>query len=165
MEQGQTRREWLHGSRKIVAVIVLLIVVPQIVVYAVNVVSWINLENNPELDPFYEPEYNLTVWIAPEEEEFILHVDFYDSEQDALSKVNRHDGIGIRVAPSDNVKNNLNLFTVPENRLSLWVKIYFDQHTEEPNIIVRVEMGIKVTTHLLAREISILVEPMAQDGV
>ncbi len=165
VEEAPAGRGWLHKNRRLIAVIILLLLIPPVTVYAINLIDRIILENNPELDPTYDWEYSLTVWIAPEEEEFFLHVDFYDSEQDASSKVNRHEGIGIRVEPYENEENNLYLYAVPEDRLSLWVKIYFNEHTQEPNIIVRIDMGIKLTRHLLGREITILMEPRVQDGV
>lgn len=120
----------------------------------------IYLDANPELDPYYEPEYSLTVWIAPEEEEFILYVDIYASEQDAYSMVNRYHGLGIRVEPLDDEQNNLRLYTVPEGRLNVWVKIYFDEDTQEPFIILRLDIEQQITTTLLNREISLLLEPL-----
>ncbi len=61
--------------------------------------------------------------------------------------------------------NYLFLFTISEDRLNLWMKIYFDELTEEPNIIVRIEVGETIIIHLLNREISIFVEPLAEGGV
>ncbi|MCK5266276.1 MAG: hypothetical protein KAR03_11775 [Candidatus Thorarchaeota archaeon] len=61
--------------------------------------------------------------------------------------------------------NYLFLFTISEDWLNLWMKIYFDELTEEPNIIVRMEIGETTIIHLLNREISILVEPLAEGGV
>ena len=45
------------------------------------------------------------------------------------------------------------------------MKIYFDELTEEPNIVVRMEIGETTIIHLLNRENSILVEPLAEGGV
>ena len=164
MEEAPAKRRWFHRNRRPIAVIILLILIPPTTVYAINLINQIILENNPELDPFYEPEYNLTVWIAAEETEFHLHLDFYGSEQDLYSEVNRFSGFSIRVEPYDNEENNLYLYTIPRNQLSIWVKIYFDEDTEEPNIIVEIEMGKKLTTQLLGREISILVEPLPEES-
>ena len=61
--------------------------------------------------------------------------------------------------------NYLFLFTISEDWLNLWMKLYFDELTEEPNIIVRMEIGETTIIHLLNREISILVEPLAEGGV
>ncbi len=64
-------------------------------------------------------------------------------------------------------KNLFKLFflsTISEDSLNLWMKIYFDELTEEPNIIVRMEIGETTIIHLLNREISILVEPLAEGG-
>ena len=61
--------------------------------------------------------------------------------------------------------NYLFLYTISEDRLNLWMKIYFDELTEEPNIVVRMEIGETTIIHLLNREISILVEPLAEGGV
>ena len=154
-------RSWLYRNRKIMAVIVLLIIVPQLIVYVLNVVNQMYREEHPELDPFYEPEYSLTVWIAPEEETFILHVDIYGSEQDVYAKANRYSGLQINVEPPDNEKNDLYLYNLPENTMSIWMKIYFDDATEEPNVILRIDMGVKAIAHLSNREISILIEPLA----
>jgi hypothetical protein len=161
LEEASAKRGWVHRNSKVITVVILLTIMPQIIVYTINIITQINLENNPELDPYYEAEYNLTVWIAPEEKEFILNLDIYGSEQDAYSKVNKYHSIGIRVEPFDNEKNDLHLFNVPKDRLSVWVKVYFNEDTEEPNIIVQIGMGSKITTHLLGREISILIVPLA----
>ncbi|MGY5871978.1 MAG: hypothetical protein RTV72_07040 [Candidatus Thorarchaeota archaeon] len=61
--------------------------------------------------------------------------------------------------------NYLFLYTISEDRLNLWMKIYFDELTEEPNIVVRMEIGETTIIHLLNRENSILVEPLAEGGV
>lgn len=61
--------------------------------------------------------------------------------------------------------NYLFLYTISEDWLNLWMKIYFDELTEEPNIVVRMEIGETTIIHLLNRENSILVEPLAEGGV
>ena len=160
MEDESINSGWFHSNRKSIAVILLLILVPVTFAYGIDVMNRMYRENHPELDPWYEPEYNLTVWIAPEQEEFILHLDFYDSEQDAYSKTNPYHRLGIRVEPGDDERNDLNLFTVPVGKSYLWVKIYFDQDTEEPNLIVRIDVGQKFNGVLVGREISILIEPI-----
>jgi hypothetical protein len=165
MEDSHDKRGWISRNRKTIAVIILLIMIPQFVIYTINLANQIYRDAHPELDPFYEFEYNLTVWIAPENEEFTLHVDIYASEQDAYSRVNRYHGYGIRVEPLDNEKNDLHLYTVPEGRLNVWVKVYFDYDTQEPFIILKLDMGQKITTTLLDREISILVEPLVIDSI
>lgn len=164
MEEAPANRRWFHRNRRPIAVIILLILIPPTTVYAIDLINRIILENNPELDPSYEPEYSLTVWIASEETEFHLHLDLYGSEQDLYSEVHRFCGLSIRVEPYDNEKNYLYLYEIPRNQLSIWVKIYFDEDTEEPNIVVEIEMGKKLTTQLLGREISILVEPLPEEG-
>lgn len=164
MEEAPANRRWFHRNRRPIAVIILLILIPPITVYAINLIDRIILENNPELDPLYEPEYNLTVWIAPEETEFDLHLDLYGSEQDLYSEAHRFCGFSFRVEPYDNEEYNLYLYTVPRNQLSIWVKIYSDQDTKEPNTIVEIEMGKKLTTQLLGHEIGILVEPLPEES-
>ncbi len=158
MEDSQAKRGWISKNRKSIAAIILLIMIPQFVVYTINLANNIYRDAHPELDPYYEPEYNLTVWIAPEDEEFILHVDIYASEQDAYSRVNRYHGLEIRVEPFDNEKNDFHLYTVPEGLSNVWVKVYFDYDTQEPFIILRLDMGQQLTTTLLNREISLLLE-------
>ncbi len=159
MEEIPVNRGWLHRNRKPIAVVILLILIPPITVSTINVMYNIYLSNNPELDPCYEISHSLTVWIAPGEEEFHLYLDFYGSEQDVYSEDNRYSGLSIRVQPLDDEENNIYLYTIPESLLSVWVKIYFDQGTKEPCIILRIDLGQKITTTLIGREISILVEP------
>jgi hypothetical protein len=161
MEEMPTKKGWLCRNRKLIAVIILLIIVPQLIVYAIDLANQIYRQEHPELDPFYEPEYSLTVWIAPEEETFTLHLDFYGSEQDAYAMTDWYSRDGIVVEPQDNEKNDLCLYTLPENTMSVWVKVYFDDATEEPNVILRVDMRAKAIVHLLGREISILIEPLS----
>ncbi|MGY5881293.1 MAG: hypothetical protein RTV31_13655 [Candidatus Thorarchaeota archaeon] len=163
MEDSQGKRGWIARNRKPIAVIILLIIIPQFVVYSINLANRMYRDAHPELDPYYEPEYNLTVWIAPEDEEFTLHVDIYASEQDAYSRVNRYHGYGIRVEPLDDEKNDLHLYTVPEGLLNVWVKIYFNYDTQEPFIILRLDIEQKITTTLVGREISLLMEPLLGD--
>ena len=160
MEEEPIPRHWVYRNRKPIVAILLLIFIPPSLVFGIGLVNKMYQENHPELDPWYEPEYNLTVWIAPEQEEFHLHLDFYDSEQDAYSKTNPYHRIGIRVEPGDDERNDLNLFTVPVGKSYLWVKIYFDQYTEEPYIIVRIDVGLKFTGVLLDREVSIFIKPV-----
>jgi hypothetical protein len=57
----------------------------------------------------------------------------------------------------DNERNDCHLYGIPENLLSMWVKIYFDQDTEEPHLLINI--GNKITVTLEEREISILIEP------
>ena len=160
MVEKQTIRGWLYKNRKPLAVIILLLIIPQIAISAINLVYNQYMRDNPELDPMYEPSYNLTVWIAPEDEEFALHLDFYSSEQDAYSKTNRYEGHGFTVEPLNDDEYFGPMYMIPENIVSIWVKLYFNEETEEPFIILRVELLQKITTSLLSREISILVEPL-----
>lgn len=159
MEEAPVNMGWFHRNRKPLAVVILLILIPPITVYTINAMYNIYLDNNPELDPTYEISHSLTVWIAPREEEFHLHLDFYGSEQDVYSEINRYSGLSIRVQPLDDEEKKIYLYTIPESLLSVWVKIYFDQSTKEPCIILRIDLGQKITTTLIGREISILVEP------
>jgi hypothetical protein len=160
MEDSQNQRGWISRNRRPIAAIILLIVIPQLTINVANLAYWAYMDANPELDPYYEPEYSLTVWITPEEEEFILHVDIYATEQDAYSMVNRYHGLGIRVEPTDDEQNDLHLYTVPEGRSNVWVKIYFNEATQEPFIIFRLDIEQQTTTTLLGREISLLLEPL-----
>lgn len=160
MEDSQDRRGWISRNRRPIAAIILLIVIPQLVIYGINLAYWIYMDANPELDPMYEPEFTLTVWITPEEEEFTLHLDIYPSEQDAYSMVNRYHGLGIRVEQFDDEQNDLHLYTVPVDSLYIWVKIYFNEDTQEPFIILRLDIIQRLTTSLLGREISLLLEPL-----
>jgi hypothetical protein len=59
----------------------------------------------------------------------------------------------------DNEQNDFYLRSVPANLLSIWVKIYFNQDTEEPNLLININIGNKITVTLEEREISILIEP------
>jgi hypothetical protein len=163
MEDSQSKSGWISRNRKPIAAIILLIIVPQIAISTINLAYWAYLDANPELDPTYEPEYTLTVWIAPEEEEFTLYVDIYASEQDAYSMVNRYEGHGIRVEQFDDEQNNLLFYAVPVGRLNVWVKIYFDEDTQDPFIILRLDIEQTITTTLLSREISLLLEPLQGD--
>ena len=160
MEESTSQTGFTNRHKKLIAIVIVLIMGPPLAVNAINNANRIYLENNPELDPFYEPEYSLTVWIAPETEEFWLHLDFYGSEQDAYSKVNRFEGHGIRVEPLDDEENDSHLWAVPVDIVSVWVKIYFDQETEEPFIILRIDLHQQKNATLQGHEISILIEPL-----
>ncbi|MGY5859611.1 MAG: hypothetical protein RTU63_09585 [Candidatus Thorarchaeota archaeon] len=162
MDESPSKKGFSDKHKKLIAIFTVLIIGPPLVVNVINNANRMYLENNPELDPFYEPEYSLTIWIAPETEEFYLHLDFYGSEQDAYSKANRFEGHGIPVRPLDDEENNSHLWAVPVDIVSLWVKIYFNQETEEPFVILRIDFHQMKTTTLQGREISILIEPLIE---
>jgi hypothetical protein len=63
------------------------------------------------------------------------------------------------VEPLDDEENWFHLYTPPENMVTFWVKIYFEQDPDAPFVVERVDLGMKMTTQLLNREISILIEP------
>jgi hypothetical protein len=160
MEDSQEKRGWISRNRKPIAAIILLLMIPQLAINVINLAYWSYLDANPELDPTYEPEYTLTVWIAPEEEEFTLYTDFYPSEQDAYSKVNRYEGNGVHVEQVDDEEHSTLIYAVPVGRLYIWVKLYFNEDTQEPFIILRLDIEQTTTTTLLGREISLLLEPL-----
>jgi hypothetical protein len=152
MEDSQESRGWIYRNRKLVAGLMVIFVLFQVTTVVINIV-------NPRDTNDWIPDYSLTVWILPDLEEFHLHLDFYSSEQNAYQKIDRFFGRSIRVEPLDDEKNVGPVYFLPENLLSVWVKIYFDQDTEEPFIIMHLELQQKITTTLLGREISILWEP------
>ncbi|MFW9842960.1 MAG: hypothetical protein ACFFEV_00090 [Candidatus Thorarchaeota archaeon] len=159
MEEQSRQRHWLVRKKKEIMVVALLVLIPVAVVRIANWYYWFQLELHPELDPTYEPSHNMTVWIQPDDEEFFLHLDFYGSEDDLYAKENRYCGYSIRVAPLDEERNDCHLYTIPENSLHVWVKIYFTDEIGDPFIVQRIEIGQRITTQLLGREISILIEP------
>ena len=99
------------------------------------------------------------MWIKSESEEFTLHLDFYGSEDNLNAEVNRYSGYQIRVEPSDAERNDCLLYTIPDGTLYVWVRIYFTNEEGDPFLVQRIEMGYKITTELLGREISILLVP------
>ena len=133
------------------------IVVVSIILVSFQVVNLLN--NQTLLHANEEISHSLTVWIAPGEEEFHLHLDFYGSENDAYSKTNSFSRLSIRVEPLDAEENQVYLHTIPENLLFVWVKIYINQETEEPNVILNLELGVKANTDLQGHEIGVLLEP------
>ena len=159
VEETPKQSHWVDRNKRTIIVCTLLILIPMATISFANWFNFYQYQLWPELDPYYEPEYNVTVWIAPEEEEFFLHTDFYGSESDLYAGLNRLSGHGIRVAPYDDVDNWFHLYTAPENMNHFWVKIYFEQDPDAPFIVERVDLGMKMTTQLLGREISILIEP------
>lgn len=158
MEETPPKRDWFHRNRKLVAVAILLVLGPPIAIRMINDISFYMI--NPNLDGYTEPKHTLTVWILPSNEEFHLHLDFYSSEQDAYisESENRIIGCALRVEPLDDEENNILLYRLPENSMSVWVKIYLDNETQDPNIILELELGRKVTTYLVGHEISLLLE-------
>jgi len=163
MEEVPTKNGWLHRNRKLIAIAILLILGPPIALQVINAISFYT--TNPNFDGYTEPRHSLTVWIFPGDEEFHLHLDFYGSEQGAYisDEADRYVGLSIRVEPLDDEKNNVLLYRLPENTMSVWTKIYFDEDTEEPNLIIDISIGNKITVMLEGREISILIEPWSGD--
>ncbi|MDH4212923.1 MAG: hypothetical protein OEV85_03285 [Candidatus Thorarchaeota archaeon] len=130
-----SNRGWVDRHRKLVALIIIVLVGSGLInLILPRVVPFLPL-------PSENPSYSFTAWIAPEDQEFILHLDFYGSEQDAENKINRYFGYGIRVEPMDNERNDGYFYNLPENLLSAWVKIYFDEDTEEPRLIIDIRIG------------------------
>jgi hypothetical protein len=163
MEELPTKNSRLYRNRKLIAVAILLILGPPIALQVINAIS--SYATNPNFDGYTEPRYSLTVWILPGDEEFHLHLDFYGSEQGAYisDESDRYVGLSIRVEPLDNEKNNVLLYRLPENTMSVWVKIYFNEYTEEPNLLININIGNKITLSLEEHEISILIEPWSGD--
>ena len=159
MEEVSVKKGRLYRNRKPIAIVILIILVPLVSIYAINTII---LDNNPE--PYADISHSLTIWITPEEEEFTLYVDFYGSEQDAYSETNRYSGVQLSVNPVNDGEYQILLWTIPEDILKVWVKIYFDGAAEEPNIIGDIEMGKTTMFQLLGREISFLMEPWLEDG-
>ena len=156
MEESQESRGWFYNNRKLVASLLIIIISFQATTIFVQL-------TNPPLIEDNEPNYSLTVWILPDEEEFHLHLDFYISEHYATDGIDRLSGTSIRVDPFDEEQNDAVLYGVPEGLMRVWVKIYFDEETQEPFIIRRLDLGEKITTTLLGRDISILWEPWHGD--
>ncbi len=153
MEDATSNRGFADRHKKLVALsFIVLVGFGLIYLVLPRVVSFLPL-------PAENPSYSFTVWIAPEEEEFWLHLDIYGSEYDAENMINRYSGHGIRVEPMDNERNDGFLYNVPENLLSVWVKIYFDEDTQEPNLIINIGIANRVTVVLEERQISMLIEP------
>ena len=162
MEDATVTKGRLRKNRKPIAVAILLILIPLGTIVSINVMYDIIRSNEP--DPYSDISHSVTIWITPEEEEFRLHVDFYGSEQDAYSKTNRYSGVHLTVEPLDDDEYTIYLWTIPEDLSRVWVKIYFDLVTEEPNIIGDIEIGKITTAQLLNREISFLMEPWLDNG-
>jgi hypothetical protein len=154
MEETQAKGEWLHRNRKSVAMISIMFIVFPFVIVVYNITY--NISNNSETD--YELSHSLTVWIAPLEEEFAMHLDFYSSQQNAEEQVDRLLGTAFEVQPSDDEEHNLFLINLPEDSLGFWVRICFDSHDNEPFTILNVDIGRKETTSLLGRQFSILIQ-------
>lgn len=163
MGEALPETSWFHRNRKPIAAAILIILGPPIALQVINAISFYTI--NPNLDGYTEPRHSLTVWILPGDEEFHLHLDFYGSEQGVYisDKSDRYVGVSIRVEPLDDEKNNILLYRLPENTMSVWVKIYFDEDTEEPNLIINIGIGNKITVILEEHEISILIEPWSGD--
>ena len=118
----------------------------------------VNLMNRQTPQSDLEISHTLTVWITPGDEEFHLHLEFYGSEQDAHSETNRFVATAIGVQPLSAEEKQIALISIPEDLFIVWVKIYFNQETEEPNVILNLELGIKATTDLQGHEIGLLLE-------
>jgi len=157
MEDTSVTKGRLHRNRKPIAVVILLILIPTVTIVSINVMYDIIRSNEPE--PYSDISHSVTIWIAPEEEDFALHVEFYGSEQDAYSETNRYVGVHLTVETLDDDEFTFYLWQIPEDLSRVWVKIYFDLATEEPNIIGDIEIGKMTTAQLLNREISFLIEP------
>lgn len=162
MEDTTVTKGRLRKNKKPIAVVILLILIPTGTIVSINVMYDIIRSNEPE--PYSDISHSVTIWIAPEEEEFRLHVDFYGSEQDAYSKTNRYISAHLTVEPLDDDEITIYLWQIPEDITRVWVKIYFDLATEEPNIIGDIEIGKMTTAQLLNREISFLMEPWLDNG-
>jgi hypothetical protein len=150
MEEMPTRGEWLRKNRKPLAVIVIMfILIPtSIVVY----------NYGSDGDTEYEISYSVTIWIAPEEEEFAVHLEFYGTQQFAQEQVNKLQGIEFDVQSTDDEEHTFALINLPEGFSGFWVRIYFDSQ-DEPFTILNAGIGFITTTSLLGREISIQIEP------
>ncbi len=159
VEEAPKQSHWVDRNKRTIIVCTLLILIPMSTVSFANWFYWYQYQLNPELDPTYSPSHNLTVWIAPDDEEFHLHIDFYGSESNLYAGVNRFCGLGIRVEPFDDEVNHIHLYTLPEDIVHVWIKVYFEQDLDAPFVVERVDLGMKMTTQLLGREISILIEP------
>ena len=114
---------------------------------------------HPEQDPTYEPSHNMTVWIKSESEEFTLHLDFYGSEDDSYSEVNRYIGSGITVKPGDAERHDGLLYAIPDDTLYIWVRMYYTDEEGDSFVVHRLEMGHTLSTEFLGREFSILLIP------
>lgn len=155
MDEAPVNRGYLHEHRKTIAVVILLILIPGITVYTIGIM----LDNNAEPEPYDEISHLLTVWIAPEDDEFELRLDFYGSEQDASSEANRYSYLIFSVVPASDEEHRFGLFKLPKTLPSVWVKMRFGSSTEEPSVTIRADMGTKTSTQLLGRGISIILEP------
>ncbi|MHA1135189.1 MAG: hypothetical protein ACTSSE_01740 [Candidatus Thorarchaeota archaeon] len=131
------------------------VVCVSIILVSFQVVNLMN-QQTPQSD--LEISHTLTVWITPGDEEFHLHLEFYGSEQDAHSETNRFVATAIGVQPLSAEEKQIALISIPEDLFIVWVKIYFNQETEEPNVILNLELGIKATTDLQGHEIGLLLE-------
>ena len=159
MEESSNLKKSVSGYKKQIVIFLLLILIPIATIELVNQIYWFQRQMNPELDPYYEPNHNVTVWILPDDEEFWLHLDFYESETNLYAEENHYSRHSIRVEPLDDEENHYHLYTTPDNLVYVWVRIYFTDDPGDPYIVQRVEIGRRITTELLGREISILIEP------
>ena len=159
MEDISEQPHWVVRNKRPIIVLVLLIVVPIATARISNWFYWYQMELHPEWDPTYEPSHNMTVWIKPESEEFTLHLDFYGSEDDSYAEVNRYIGSGIRVEPGDAERHDHLLYAIPDDILSVWVRIYYTRDEGDPFVVHRLEIGHTFQTEFLGREFSILLVP------
>jgi hypothetical protein len=111
-----------------------------------------------------EFSHSLTIWVTPATNASDLRLDFYGSEQDASSDLNRYCGSIITITASAADGVTVYLDQIPKSLPSVWVKMYFGGSTEERTVTLQVEMGVKATAQLLGREISILLEPWQGEG-
>lgn len=117
--------------------------------------------NSPAISNQINPlqAHSMTLGISPVEEEFVLNVDFYYSEHDAIERENNWFGAGFRVEPSNHIQTKSMSCDIRKNQLFIWVKIYFDEISESPCNILQIGKGQIVTSTLLGIEISIIIEP------
>ena len=151
MEDSQIKRELFYRDRKRITCIVIMIIVFQLVIIIPN----FSIDSNSE----DEIIYSLTVWILPLEEEFALHLNFYDSQQDATEGVSNWAGATMKVQPGADEEHTIYLSNFPEDLLSVWMRIFFNTHDGAPYIALEIDLGQKKNTTLLDREISILMQP------
>ncbi|MHA1614134.1 MAG: hypothetical protein ACTSYJ_04770 [Candidatus Thorarchaeota archaeon] len=151
MEESLDKRELIYRHRKQIALIVIMFIVVPLAI------SFPYLFDDGDSE--YDISYTLIVWILPLEEEFNLHLSFYISEQNAEEQVNSLIGTSIEIQPLDDEEHTIYLINLPDHLLSVWVRICFGTHDDEPYIVLSTDIGQKKTSTLLNREISILVEP------
>lgn len=151
MEELPEKKGLVHKNRKPIAVIVFMVFVVPLAIIIPNL-------SNDSLSEL-EPSHILTVWILPEEEEFQLHFGFYVSEQYAEEQVNSLVETSIGIQSLDDDEHFLHLINIPENLLSVWVRLCFDTYDDAPYTVLRIDIGQTKTITLVGREISILVQP------